>query len=214
MFSAIPASAVLQQTTIIAGIDEAGRGALAGPVVAGACILPAGRSVPSFIRDSKQLSPQERERAFVWITKNCAFGAGAVPADIIDRNGILAATELAMQAAIRDLADKQRPTYLLVDGRDHFWFDYPHSSIVRGDESEPCISAASIVAKVTRDHFMKRSHAEFPVYGFYDHKGYGTPVHFSLLEQFGPCPLHRRTFITRVSSVQTRTAQSPVQKRG
>jgi ribonuclease HII len=204
----------MQSTSpVIAGVDEAGRGAVAGPVVAGACILPSNVTVPEFIRDSKQLSPAARTDAFHWIERHCAFGWGVVPAECIDRSGILTATELAMQAAVRSLAMQKIPTYLLVDGQDHFWFDYPHSSIVRGDQTEKCIAAASIVAKVMRDQLMVRSHLEFPLYGFREHKGYGTPAHFSLIERFGACPLHRRTFITRVGAASPQPTQAAGRRR-
>lgn len=179
---------------VIAGIDEAGRGALAGPVVAAACILQV-RKVPAFIRDSKQLTPEERETAFGWIASHCAYGVGIVDAREIDASGILPATEKAMQKAVAELSDIVRPTYLLVDGRDKFWFDLPHTAIIRGDETEPCISAASIVAKVTRDRLMIEYHRTFPHYDFDEHKGYGVPMHFAAIAAHGSCQLHRRTFL-------------------
>ncbi|NLG07384.1 ribonuclease HII [Candidatus Peribacteria bacterium] len=179
---------------IIAGIDEAGRGALAGPVVAAACILRT-TDVPPFIRDSKQLTPQAREEAFTWITAQAISGIGSSDAGTIDTIGILGATERAMQDAVAALAASVTPTYLLVDGCDKFWFDYPHSSIIRGDESEPCISAASILAKVTRDRLMRAACPQHPAYGFSAHKGYGTAAHFAALTRYGPCALHRRSFL-------------------
>jgi ribonuclease HII len=184
---------------IIAGIDEAGRGALAGPVVAGACILPDGIRLPRFIRDSKQLTPETREEAFAWIAAHCAYGSGIVEAAFVDAHGILAATERAMQEAVAALAEIRRPTYLLVDGRDKFWFDYPHTAIIDGDDREPCISAASIVAKVTRDRLMVELDAHFPAFGFAMHKGYGTPEHYAALASHGLCLLHRRTFLRSVT---------------
>jgi len=184
---------------IIAGIDEAGRGSLAGPVVAAACVLQVQR-VPPFIRDSKQLSPDQREEAFGWIAAHCAYGIGIVEAREIDAFGILAATEKAMQKAVKELSDLVSPTYLLIDGRDKFWFDKPHSSIVRGDETEPCISAASIIAKVTRDRLMIEYHERFPRYGFDVHKGYGVPMHFETIRAHGPCMLHRTTFLKSILS--------------
>ncbi|MDD5041296.1 MAG: ribonuclease HII [Candidatus Peribacteraceae bacterium] len=184
-----------ESTAVIAGIDEAGRGALAGPVVAGACILPNQTPLPPFIRDSKKLTPDMRDEAFAWITTHCAFGTGIVEAAFIDRYGILPATEKAMQEAVGMLAKILCPTYLLVDGRDKFWFDYPHTAIIDGDNLEPCISAASIMAKVTRDRLMVKQEAHFPGYGFAAHKGYGTAAHFAALRSSGPSAIHRRSFL-------------------
>lgn len=181
--------------TAIAGIDEAGRGPLAGPVIAAACILPSRMRIPSMIRDSKVLHPRQREAALQWILRHCAVGIGLRGAAYIDARGILAATEAAMQDAVRMLALTRKPTALLVDGHDRFWFDYPHTSIIRGDVTEPCISAASIVAKVLRDHMMQEAHRRFPLYGFDRHKGYGTEEHRAMIARHGLCPLHRRSFI-------------------
>jgi ribonuclease HII len=180
---------------IIVGIDEAGRGPLAGPVIAGACV--DYQNFPShLIRDSKQLSEENREKAFLWITEHCTYGVGVAAAEEIDRIGILEATQKAMQEALARVAETVTPTYILVDGRDQFWFDYAHSSIIGGDRKEPCISAASIIAKVTRDRWMVEvAHQKFPQYNFAKHKGYGTPEHLAALEKYGPCPLHRRTFL-------------------
>lgn len=179
---------------IIAGIDEAGRGALAGPVVAAACILPKANLHP-LIRDSKQLTHEQRLEAYTWICANCSYGVGSSSASFIDSDGILTATEKAMQNAVSELSEKHTPTYLLVDGRDKFWFDYPHSSLIRGDQIEPCIAAASIIAKVTRDLIMIKNADTFPMYGFKEHKGYGTPLHFAALKKNGTCELHRLTFL-------------------
>ena len=132
---------------------------------------------------------------------HCTYGFGIVEASDIDRLGILGATERAMQEAVAMLRKSVTPTYLLIDGRDKFWFDYPHSSIIRGDESEPCISAASIVAKVTRDRLMRERSKEFPLYGFEIHKGYGVPDHLAQLRNCGPCALHRKTFIDEIVCV-------------
>lgn len=187
-----------QSAAIIAGIDEAGRGPLAGPVVAGACIeIPALTAHP-LIRDSKQLSEGQREEAFAWIIDHCNTGFGIVGADVVDAEGILVATERAMHAALTMLSQKVIPTYLLVDGRDKFWFDIPHSSLVDGDALEPCISAASIVAKVTRDRLMREEAKRFPLYGFDGHKGYASPAHIAAIRAHGPCPIHRRTFLRHI----------------
>lgn len=181
-------------TSVVVGIDEAGRGALAGPVVACACAMPR-RKARVRIDDSKRMSPEEREASFAWITRHCVYGVGVVPAADIDRFGILACTERAMQAAVAQVAAKTAPLYLLIDGRDAFWFDHPHSSIVRGDQSEPCIAAASIVAKVTRDRFMTGLDVELPGYGFAAHKGYGTAEHYAAIAKLGRCREHRATFL-------------------
>ena len=194
----------MQRTeAIIAGIDEAGRGALAGPVVAGACILPADTPLPRFIRDSKQLTPEIREEAFAWIAAHCTYGAGIVDATFIDRYGILPATEKAMQEAVAVVARTCRPTYLLVDGRDKFWFDYPHTAIIDGDNIEPCIAAASIVAKVTRDRLMVDLDRTFPGYGLAVHKGYGVPEHFAAIGKIGRCTIHRQSFLRKIAETAT-----------
>lgn len=185
--------------SVIVGIDEAGRGPLAGPVVAGACVLSEALLKHPLIRDSKVLTPEEREEAFTWISDNCITGHGIVENTVIDAQGILAATELAMQQAVAMLAVRIRPTYLLIDGRDKFWFDYPHSSVIDGDAKEPCISAASIVAKVIRDRLMREYAKSYPRYGFEQHKGYGAPLHIEALQTWGMCPLHRKTFLTRIA---------------
>lgn len=190
----------MHPNSVIVGVDEAGRGAIAGPVVAGACILPEGKSIPTMIRDSKMLTPEKREKAYAWIEEHCISGYGIVDAKQIDAHGILACTEKAMQEAVAEIAKHITPTYLLVDGRDAFWFDYPKSSIIKGDEKEPCISAASIVAKVTRDRIMIDYARTFPQYHFSQHKGYGTSNHIECIENHGPCTLHRNTFLTRIVS--------------
>jgi len=205
---------------VIVGVDEAGRAPLAGPVVAGAChlsceVLPnTSRRFPSWspqlkkgekvspilIADSKKLSAEEREIAFVWITTHCPFGVGSATSEEVDETGILEATQKAMQEAVAHLSKEITPTYLLIDGRDQFWFDYPKSSIIRGDETEPCIAAASILAKVTRDRIMIKAAKKFPHYGFERHKGYGTREHFKNIEKYGMCVLHRRTFLKKIAS--------------
>lgn len=187
---------------IVAGLDEAGRGALAGPVVAAACTFGRKRMrIPRGVRiaDSKILSEEEREEAFLFLTRAVSYGIGIVGASFIDRLGILGATELAMQRALANLQRAVRPTYLLVDGRDKFWFDLPHSSLIDGDQLEPCISASSIIAKVMRDRIMIRSEQVFPGYGFSKHKGYGTAEHKEMIRKHGPCILHRQTFLATLA---------------
>jgi ribonuclease HII len=183
---------------VTAGIDEAGRGALAGPVVAACCVLPNLRRFPVRIADSKQMTHEERLESFQWLTAHCVHGVGAVGAEDIDSIGILAATEIAMQQAVAAVSETHRELYLLVDGRDAFWFDHPHSSIVRGDQTEKCIAAASIIAKVTRDLRMVELAVKFPGYGFDTHKGYGTPEHFAAIEKLGQAKgMHRKSFLKR-----------------
>lgn len=197
--------------SVICGIDEAGRGPLAGPVSAGAVHIPCavekhskgGWSIPGTtcrLFDSKQLTEAERDTAFTWITTNCPHGISMVSAAEIDRIGILEATNQAMQEALAILEQTITPTYLLVDGRDAFWFNYPHSSLIGGDGLEACIAAASIIAKVTRDRFMKDADAEFPVYGFAGHKGYGAPLHIEAIKEHGPCVLHRKTYLRNINA--------------
>jgi ribonuclease HII len=197
-------------TPVIAGIDEAGRGPLAGPVVAAACVIdtqmfkrrPFGwspferkRSGEFLIGDSKQFTPEQREEAYAWIVAHCAYGVGMADAADIDTHGILIATEKAMHIALGQLKTLVTPTYLLVDGCDAFWFEVPHSSVIRGDSLECCIAAASIVAKVTRDRMMEAWHAQWPQYGFAQHKGYGALTHLDAIREHGACPLHRQTFL-------------------
>jgi len=126
------------------------------------------------------------------------WGIGESSHAVIDEFGILEATNRAMNQAVAMLAEKITPTYLLVDGRDKFWFDYPHTSIIRGDDSEPSIAAASIIAKVTRDKWMTEQAEKFPEYGFDSHKGYGSAEHMEAIRKYGPCELHRRSFLGRI----------------
>lgn len=176
------------------GIDEAGRGAWAGPVVAAAVYLPH----PILgVDDSKVLSPRKREYLFSCIIDKAFYGIGEVTAEEIDQIGIKAATNKAMERAIGELLGSLRPTYptlAMVDGNDRFTFSIPHHSYVRGDSRFPCISAASIVAKVHRDRHMMSLGEMYPAYGFIDHKGYGTPKHATALAQVGICPEHRKTY--------------------
>jgi ribonuclease HII len=183
---------------MIVGIDEVGRGALAGPVVAAACVLPEATHFPVLITDSKQMTPAEREESFVWLTQHCIFGIGSANAQTVDQIGIVASTEIAMQHAVAEVAKVCSDLYLLVDGRDGFWFDWPHSSIIHGDELEPAIGAASIIAKVTRDHLMVRAATAYKEYGFDTHKGYGAPSHLTAIRKHGPSAFHRKSFLRRV----------------
>lgn len=179
----------------IAGVDEAGRGPLAGPVVAACVLLPEGFSTDG-IRDSKTLSPAQRARAFQRIMAEAeAVGIGQADADEIDAINILRATHLAMRRAIHALSASHVPDLVLVDG-----LPVPNLPcaaqrfLVKGDSLSVSIAAASIIAKETRDLFMREMDAVYPLYGFAAHKGYGAPIHMAALSEHGPCPLHRQTF--------------------
>ncbi len=176
---------------IIAGVDEAGRGALAGPVVAGAVIFPHGFNGDIF-QDSKQLSEKKRNELFETIKAMCDWGVGTVSAPEIDEIGIKPATNEAMKRAIASL--KSSPEKLQVDGCDGFQFLIASENIIRGDETIAVISAASIVAKVTRDNYMKKIAEKYPDFAFEKNKGYGCAHHLSLLDQEIFIPEHRKSY--------------------
>ena len=181
--------------TVIAGIDEAGRGSLAGPVVAGAAILPIHPSGDWIegIRDSKRLTPRRRESSLQRMRDApVALASGAASSGEIDAIGIIGATRAAMARAIDALP--VRPEFLLLDAIALPDVDIPQHSIIKGDAKCLSIAAASIVAKVTRDSMMRDLDEEYPGYGFAQHKGYGTRQHIDCLENMGACPIHRRTF--------------------
>lgn len=186
----------LRQTgfKIIAGIDEAGRGPLAGPVVAAAVILPS-KFRHARIDDSKKLMPEQREEVYEALTcrPDIAWAVSVVEHDEIDRFNILRASHEAMRRAVRALA--LTPEHALVDGLPVRPFPVPHTAIVKGDAKCKSIAAASILAKVTRDRIMIRMDLEYPPYGFAQHKGYATGLHIERLKIHGPCPIHRRTFL-------------------
>ncbi len=177
----------------IAGIDEAGRGPLAGPVVAAACVLPEGVHIEG-LNDSKKLLPSQRQKIFEQIVSlaEADYGIGIVDALIIDEINILQATFEAMVAAMHRLS--QKPDFLLVDGNKMPPADVPGEAIIEGDSLSQSIAAASILAKVTRDHLMEAYDAEWPQYGFKKHKGYGTKEHLLAIQKHGPCPIHRMSF--------------------
>lgn len=177
--------------SLIAGVDEAGRGPLAGPVVAGAVILK-DFDFKEDIDDSKKLTPKKREKAYLEITEKCFVGVGIVDEKVIDEINIYRATLKAMELAIADL--KVLPDYILVDGRMKLITRCPIKCIVGGDGKSLSIAAASIVAKVTRDRIMLKYHEEYPQYGFARHKGYGTSFHKEALKNHGPSPIHRFSF--------------------
>ncbi len=189
-----------QGFTRVAGVDEAGRGPLAGPVVAAAAILPAHWAQSGLpaeldgLNDSKQLTESLREKYFAFITA-CAeieFAIAAVDAATIDQINILQATHQAMNHALSGL--KSLPPHALVDGRPVKTLRVPQTAIVKGDALSYSIAAASVLAKVTRDHLMLEYHTRFPEYGFAEHKGYGTARHLAAIEKYGACPIHRKTF--------------------
>ncbi|MFW6052388.1 MAG: ribonuclease HII [Desulfosalsimonas sp.] len=176
----------------IAGVDEVGRGPLAGPVVSAAVILPERFSVTG-VADSKSLSPRSRRRLYEEIySQAVTVGIGIVDPVEIDRINILQASLTAMAMAVKNLAPQ--PDCLLIDGRHCIGVNVPQKTIVKGDSRSVSIGAASIVAKVTRDRIMEKYCTEYPEYGFSNHKGYPTKAHVSAIGYYGWCPIHRRTF--------------------
>ncbi len=186
-----------QGLRLVAGLDEAGRGALAGPVVAGAVILPLDSPTLEIdldgVRDSKALTPAQRELAYATIRKAVlAVGVGVIPADYIDRFGIVTATRAAMREAISEL--EVSPDALLIDYLTLPDCPLPQRSFPKGESRSLSIAAASVVAKVTRDRIMIALEQDHPGYGFARHKGYGTPQHLQAIAQLGPSPVHRLSF--------------------
>jgi len=177
----------------IAGIDEAGRGALAGPVVAAAVILPDKFRHPK-LNDSKQLAPELREEIYLELTGDgeVTWAVGIIDSVEIDQINILRATHKAMRAAIAALTSP--PEHVLIDGLPVFPFPLAQTAIIDGDCYSMTIAAASVIAKVTRDTMMRDFCGRFPEYCFSQHKGYGTELHLIKLHEFGPCPIHRRSF--------------------
>lgn len=177
---------------MIAGVDEAGRGPLAGPVVSAAVILDPQRPIVG-LTDSKQLSEKMREKLYAEIMAQCfSYAVGMASVEEIDQLNILQATLLSMKRAVENLPKK--PTAVWIDGNAAPKLLYPTKTIIGGDLLEPCISAASIIAKVTRDRLMLDYDREYPQYGFSAHKGYGTERHRAALKNFGASPIHRRSF--------------------
>jgi ribonuclease HII len=180
-----------QSYRLVAGVDEAGRGPLAGPVVAAAVILPKCQ-IPH-LNDSKVLTPERRAQVYRVIQREAyAIGVGIVKNEEIDRLNILQATYVAMRLALADLI--MRPFHVLVDGYAIPRGPESQTGIIDGDAKSASIAAASIVAKVTRDCLMEAMDRDYPVYGFKQHKGYGTPDHLDALGRHGPCAIHRRSF--------------------
>lgn len=184
-----------QGITAICGIDEAGRGPLAGPVVVGAVIMPKD-SMLEGINDSKKISEKKRELLYDQIIEqSISYGVGIVEQREIDAINILNATKKALTLALTELVRK--PDYIVVDALNHIdTLGIPYQSIIKGDATCYSIAAASIIAKVTRDRIMRQWDEIYPQYGFSKHKGYGTAAHIKAIKEYGPCPLHRQSFIT------------------
>jgi len=181
----------------VVGIDEAGRGPLAGPVVAAAVFIKQNGKFLKGINDSKKLSAKKRENFYKDLTnhKNIEWGIGIVSEKLIDEMNILNATKLAMESAIDNLASKLKSIdYLLIDGNVKINSIMRQKTIVKGDQKVISISAASIIAKVARDRIMEKYHKKYPEYKFDKHKGYGTELHMKMLKKHGTCPIHRKSF--------------------
>ena len=180
---------------ILCGVDEAGRGPLAGPVCAAAVILPEHLEIPG-LNDSKKLTDKKRRELFPLIKEQAiAYGIGIATEAEIDEINILQATYLAMERAIAQLNTK--PDLLLIDGNRAKDFGIPAKTVVKGDSLSASIAAASILAKVTRDNIMLQLAEEYPQYGFEIHKGYGTKAHYAALTEYGACAIHRKTFLKK-----------------
>ena len=179
---------------LIAGVDEAGRGPLAGPVCAAAVILPKGLIIEGE-NDSKKLTEKKRDLLFDEIKENAvAYSIQFVYPDIIDEINIRQATHKAMADAVKNLGVS--PEHVLIDGNDNIPFDIPYTYIVKGDAKSQTIAAASILAKVSRDRLMVELDKEYPEYGFAKHKGYGTKAHMEAIQKFGVTKVHRKSFMT------------------
>lgn len=187
---------LLEKYTLVCGVDEAGRGPLAGPVYAAAVILPQDAEIPG-LDDSKKLSEKKREQLFDEIReKAIAYSVASVPESVIDEINILNATYRAMQAAIEGLDPP--PGLALIDGNRSSGISFPNRTVVGGDGIYSCIAAASILAKVSRDRFMLQMAEKYPEYAFEKHKGYGTRLHYEKIREFGPSPIHRKTFLRKM----------------
>lgn len=192
-------SEIREQYPLIAGIDEAGRGPLAGPVVAAAVILPSG-CVLVGIRDSKKTTRKERRNLFWEIVQNAeSVGVGIIGPEVIDEINILESTKLAMKTAVEDLT--LTPDILLIDAVKLTGIDIKQQSMFKGESVSASIAAASIIAKVVRDDIMVDYHKKYPVYKFKSHKGYSTKEHMDLIIEHGPCPIHRMSF-NRVKDIK------------
>lgn len=181
---------------LICGVDEAGRGPLAGPVCAAAVILPKGLVIPG-LNDSKKLSDKRRRELIPIIQQEAvSFGIAFASQEEIDEINILQATFLAMRRAMEQL--NPQPEFALIDGNRETDFGVPCKTVIKGDSLSANIAAASVLAKVTRDNWMMEAAEKYPGYGFEIHKGYGTKAHYAALEKLGPCPIHRRSFLKKL----------------
>ena len=193
--------------TSIAGIDEAGRGPLAGPVVVGCVIMPRDSMIEG-VNDSKKVSEKKREKLYdLIIDESIAYGVGIISQEEIDRINILNATKEGLRMAIKEMEKNlqerhreiEKPEIILVDALTKIDTDHiPYKSIIKGDSKSYSIAAASIVAKVTRDRIMRQWDEVYPMYGFAKHKGYGTAAHIAAIKEYGLCPLHRRSFVKNI----------------
>ena len=178
----------------ICGIDEAGRGPLAGPVVVASVIMPENSMIEG-VNDSKKVSEKKREKLYdLILEESISYGVGIIGQDEIDEINILNATKKGLTMSLQELT--QKPDLIIVDALTHIdTLGIPYESIIKGDAKCYSISAASIIAKVTRDRIMREWDKVYPQYGFAQHKGYGTSAHINAIKEFGPCPLHRKSFI-------------------
>ncbi|MDI6591619.1 MAG: ribonuclease HII [Patescibacteria group bacterium] len=186
----------------VAGLDEVGRGALVGPVVAAAVVLNSKFKIQKSkfkfeiqnLKDSKKLTPKKREEVYKALTRepNIKWEIDKASEKVIDKINILEATKLAMKRAIQKL--NKKPKFLIIDGNFKIDIDLPQKSVIKADQKVFSCAAASVIAKVTRDKIMKRYHKKYPQYGFDRHKGYPTKFHLRMLKRYGPCPIHRRSF--------------------
>ena len=191
----------------VAGVDEVGRGPLAGPVVAGAVVLPYSRARwVRRLRDSKLLDAETREELAAEVRERCDWAIGVVSPHVIDQLGMTRATRLAMRRAVLALPDP--PDALIVDGREVVECEAPQRAVIDGDALCPSVAAASIVAKVARDAMMDRLDARFPGYGFASNKGYATPDHRQALREFGPSSVHRMLFAPVLEALRARSART------
>lgn len=181
---------------VLAGVDEAGRGPLAGPVYAAAVILPQDCIIEG-INDSKKLSEKKRDELFdIICEKAIAYNIVSVDESVIDEINILQATFLAMQNAVNNL--EVEPQYVLIDGNKSPGIELAHETVVKGDSHSMAIAAASILAKVSRDRFITEMDTKYPGYGFGQHKGYGTKAHYEAIERLGICEIHRKSFLKKI----------------
>ena len=198
------------KTKIIAGVDEAGRGPLAGPVVAAAVIFDR-KTFYKEINDSKKLTEAKREELYEWITENCkSYGVGIIDHEEIDEINILQATLKATKSAVEQL--HRKPNLVLIDGNKSFHSALKTKTVVKGDAKSFSIAAASIVAKVTRDRIMREASNKFPEYCWDQNKGYGTHAHIEAVKKYGASPMHRKTFLKNILVEENLESLSPIAK--